>query len=241
MTIKLSEVVSQFLDESNLGQAEYAKAYRIAIRGLRDIGWDITARVKTEEIVFGDNLTALYPIDCVKIIDFGISDGTGGIASYDKVNSITNNSSVDVYQNYNYGLDIYPDRNNTIYDNYPLNTYTSLGIGSYNSIGKYTVDEKSKTILLAPNSNHTKFLIKYLSYETEDCEYEVHIMASEALLCFIRWKFSMTGTRNTLNVQEQNKREYYREKTNAKLRIKMPIIQQLNKSARESVKMAVKS
>ena len=240
MTIPLSETVSQYLDESNLGQAEYAKAYRIAIRGLRDLGWDMSARVKTEPLAFDGSGSALYPIDCVKILDFGISDGDGNIASFDKVDSFSYNTEVEDYENLQ-DYNGFTTQNFYRGTNYLNVDQGSLGIGSYNSIGRYRVDESQKKIFLPPNQYGGTYFIKYLSYETENCEYEVDIMASEALLCFIRWKFSMTGLRNTLQVQEQNKREYYREKTNAKMRIKKPTIQQLNKSSRQSVKLAIKS
>jgi len=242
MTIKVEEVVAQFLDESNLGQAEYAKAYRIAIRGLRDLSWDIVGSVKIEELVFGANHTALFPLDCAKILDFGISDGCGGIASFDKVNELVYNTDVEKYNDDILGINSSLARDYTNY-RYPTDQYYygSLGVGSYNSIGKYKVDEGSKTILISPNTKYSNFLIKYLSYQNENCEYVVNIMASEALLAYIRWKFNMTGVRNTLQVQSVNRSEYYREKRNAKLRIKNPTVQELNKSARQSVKLAVKS
>lgn len=243
MTVELSTVVASFLDDSNLGQAEYAKAYRMAIRGLKDLSWDVVGTTKKEELIFGANHTALLPLDCVKLLDFGVSDGHGGIASFDKVQELDFNEDVPKYRNYEAGLNSDLENRNIAGQSYRDNYfgYGSLGVGSYLTIGKYKVDETARTIYIDPRSKYDRFFIQYLSYQNENCEYVVDIRASEALVAYIRWKFSMTGTRNTLQVQNMNKMEYYREKTNAKLRIKNPILQQLNKTARQSVKMAVKS
>ena len=39
--VKLNEVVGMFLDMHNYGPSEYAKAYRIAIRGWKQLNWDV--------------------------------------------------------------------------------------------------------------------------------------------------------------------------------------------------------
>lgn len=240
MNIKLSEVVSQFLDNNNLGQAEYAKAYRMAIRGLRYLSWDIVGKVKTEELTLDANKTALLPQGCIKVLDFGISDGCGGIASFDKVDDLVYNEDVPKYRD-NY----FENENNPVYGNYRYGFNDgyygvgSLGIGSYNTIGRYKVDTNSVTVDAHTKYNH--FLIKYLSYKDDDCEYEINIMASDALVAYITWKFSMVGSRNSKQDQNYNMREYYREKLNAKLKIKSAITSELNKLARQSEKMAVKS
>ena len=239
MNIKLSEVVSQFLDNNNLGQTEYAKAYRMAIRGLRDLTWDVVGKVKIEELTLDANKTAQLPLCCVKVLDFGISDGKGGIASFDKVNDLTYNEEVPKYRD-----DYFENQNNPVDGNYRYGFNDgyygvgSLGVGSYNTIGRYTV---GSVITVDANTKYNHFLIKYLSYKDDDCEYEINIMASDALVAYITWKFSMVGSRNSKQDQNYNMREYYREKLNAKLKIKSAITSELNKLARQSEKMAVKS
>lgn len=235
MTVKVEEVVAQFLDESNLGQAEYAKAYRIAIRGLRDLSWDITGQVRTEPLVFDADRTALIPLDCVKILEFGVANGNGDIASFDEVqdfNSYPYDNNFDTIFDYH---------NNIPFGNYFNPENRSYGLGSHNCIGQYRVDKKQNKIFIAPNTASGTFLIKYTSNQKENCDYEIDIMASEALLAYIRWKFNMTGVRNTLQVQAVNRAEYYREKSNAKMRLKKPTLSAMNKSSRESTKMSIRS
>ena len=235
MTVKVEEVVTAFLDQSNLGQAEYAKAYRIAIRGLRDLSWDITGQVKTEVLTFGSDRTALIPLDCVKILEFGIANGNGDIATFDEVQGF---NSYPYDNNYDTVFDYH---NNIPFGNYFNPENRSYGLGSHRCIGQYRIDKKQNKIFVAPNTASGTFLIKYVASQKENCEYEIDTIASEALLAYIRWKFNMTGTRNTLQVQQVNQREYYREKGNAKMRLKKPSTSKMNKSSRESTKMSIRS
>lgn len=235
MTVPLATIVASFLDDSNIGQAEYAKAYRVAIRGLKDISWDITGQVKTEPIVFDADRTALIPLDCVKILEFGVANGNGGIASFDEVqdfNSYPYDNNFDTIFDYH---------NNIPFGNYFNPENRSYGLGSHNCVGQYKIDKKLNKIFIAPNTASGTFLIKYTSYQNENCEYVVDTMATEALVAYIRWKFSMSGTRNTLQVQDVNRREYYREKGNLKMRLKKPTLSAMNKSSRESTKMSIRS
>ena len=235
MTVKVEEVVAAFLDQSNLGQAEYAKAYRIAIRGLRDLSWDITGQVRTEPLVFDADRTALIPLDCVKILEFGVANGNGGIASFDEVQDFN------TYPYDNNFDTIFDYHNNAPFGNYFNPENRSYGLGSHNCVGQYRIDKKQNKIFIAPNTASGTFLIKYTSNQKENCDYEIDIMASEALLAYIRWKFNMTGVRNTLQVQAVNRAEYYREKSNAKMRLKKPTLSAMNKSSRESTKMSIRS
>ena len=234
MNIPVSQVVGSFIDENNLGKAEYAKAYRIAIRGCRELSFDITGQVVTSVVVSASDGTIIYPEDCVKILDFGISDGDGGIASYDKVDNLTDNNLVSTYNDgYNDSEYLFSSNSTTL--------EASLGIGSYNSIGEYRLDDKQRKIYLRANKGVGTYIVKHTSYKEEDCEYEVNIMASEALLAFITWRYNMTGSKTNQSIKDANMREYHRLKTNAKLKIKMPTKQQLSKNSRETTRMSIKS
>lgn len=237
--IKLSEIVAGALDDANLGSAEYAKGYRAAIRGLRELSWDIVGETKTVPVVVNSDKTILYPTDCVKILDFGIADGCGGIASFDKVEVLTFDDEVVDYEDQYDGDNPINGGNPLWLYNFPDTLEVSLGIGSYTSIGEYKLNEKSRQIIISPRCEYDSFLLKYLS--DSKCQDEVHDMLAPALVAYIRWKTNQAGTRNTVSVQEYNKQEWLREKRLAKLRIKMPSLQQLSKAVRQSVKMAVKS
>ena len=239
--IQLSEIVTAALDDANLGSAEYAKGYRAAIRGLRELSWDIVGETKTITVVASSDKTILYPTDCVKIIDFGIADGCGGIASFDKVDTLTFDDEVSDYDDpYQYDLDNPVNGGNPLYlYNFPDSLESSLGVGSYTSIGEYKLSEKSRQISISPRCEYDAFLLKYLS--NSKCQEEVHDMLAPALVAYIKWKTNQAGTRNTVSVQEYNKQEWLREKRLAKLRIKRPSIQELSKAVRQPVKMGVKN
>ena len=74
-TVKLSEILGQFLDEQNYGQAEYAKAYRIAIRCLRtELELDIIGKKCETTLVIGEDKTAPLPDNFIKEIFIDIED-----------------------------------------------------------------------------------------------------------------------------------------------------------------------
>lgn len=82
MNIKVSEIVSQFLDENNLGQAEFAKAYRIAIRGWRQLNWDILGSICIEDVELCCDMTSDLPEGTLSVLDFGLCNGNGGIRPF---------------------------------------------------------------------------------------------------------------------------------------------------------------
>lgn len=240
--INLSEIVAQFLDEQNLGDAEYAKAYRFANRAIKEIGWDVTGEVKTVEVVADDNKMIILPTDLLRVLDFGIADGKGGIASYSKVKTMKYDTDVANYQNL---LELQDLDNPNLWGNTPYGYYGNfsnelpLGVGSYNTIGEYMVSSNNQSIMVDPKSNYSHFLLQYLA--TTQCTDEANEFIAPAVVAYIKWKFFQVAGKYSIRDIEYYKSEYYREKRNAKNRVKALTTQQMNELARVSVKMGIKS
>jgi hypothetical protein len=234
MNILVSEVVGQFLDLTNLGKSEYARALRIAVRGWRQLNWDITGQVKTIRLEVNSDKTIFLPEDFLNIADFGIDNGNGGIQSYTRS---TNFTSLDRL--------ITSDPSNKVSntkDIYPNGGY-SYGIGSYNNIGYYNINLKERRIILSPDNTYTgTFVLKYISNGAGNCDdYEINELAQEALLTWIDWQWSKGDRRMGINEKRDKERQFYNEKSKARLRIKKITKSQMNKNSREAVKMSLKS
>lgn len=239
MNIKVSEVVASYLDGKNLGASEYAKTYGIAIWGWRELNWDIVGKVMTIPVCLDCDGSFEIPEDALNIQDFGIannSDSGQSISSYDQTDDLSRCTPSIKPSPSNVRGDFKGDGVATsFYDR------GSLGLGSYETIGYYMVKMNERKIYVQDVCGGGDYLLKYLSYNNVEGQYEINELAQAALKMYIRWQLSLDDPRIGLGEKMNNERMYYNEKRKAKLRIKKITIQQLNKSARESEKMAVKS
>lgn len=237
MKVKLSSIVSQYLDLYNLGKAEYARAYRIAVRGWRELNWDIVGAIKKVTLSIPANKVVPLPDDFISEVDLGETNFNGGIRSFTRTTNFNG-------KNY-----LFPDVTNVrdgLTPDYLVTDYTigdySLGAGSYNNVGYYYIDKNKHQIILDPESVGSEIVLKYLSYSGKDCDdHELNELATEALISFLDWQLSKVDKRISLAEKRDKERAWYNEKSKAKLRIKRLTVADLNQSARESVKMGLKS
>lgn len=235
MNLKVSEIVGQFLDEYNLGPAEYRRAYSIAIRGWRELNWDIVGKNKQICLELSCDKTSHLPDDFISENSVGGFNECGQIETFDRLQHKPGCPS----KNWNDRDNIRGDFRNDE-SVYPALNW-SLGVGSYTSVGYYYIDKSSHTIFVNPNCNHSSVVLEYLSYTDVDGEYEINELAAPALLAYLDWKFSKGYKATGLSELREKERLYYSEKKKAKLRIKRLTVSDLNKAVRESVKMAIKS
>ena len=70
----------------------------IAMRGIRELGFDVTARVKSLKRSVESNNTVILPEDFVDIVKLGVVDGDGVIRVFKQNKNI--NSSIHLKRNY---------------------------------------------------------------------------------------------------------------------------------------------
>lgn len=232
----VSQIVGQFLDLQNLGKAEYAKAYRIAVRGWRQLNWDITGQVRTVLLNVSTDRTLPLPEDFINDLDFGTDNGNGGISSFTRVDNFPSKYSrtgAVVTDKLSHTMDFYPW-------GYPESE--SYGVGSSNTIGFYYINKAERKIYVDPNYGGSELKLKYLSKSTVGCDdYEINEMAEEALITWIDWQFAKGDRRLGLAEKRDKERMFYTEKAKAKMRIKKITRADMNQNSRESVKMGLGS
>lgn len=237
--IKVSEIVSQFLDSKNYGSAEYAKAYRIAIRGLRSLSWDVTGIPIRTKVEVGCDLTASVPEDCIKILSIGVINNRGEIATLtenSRLTGMSEDSDIDVSNTLADQWYMYSDTSRY------LSWSPSLGIGSQTNIGEFRYDTGSCKVILNPEFCYKEIVIEYLSNKSEeDGEYYVNELASEALFYYLSWKWHEMDKNTNYADKLSLRREYYNELNKAKVRIKGSMLQTKKQGARRLTMSGIRS
>src|SRR5690606_7092158 len=114
---------------------------RIAIRGWRQLNWDVTGVAKREKLCVEPNMTVCLPDDLIKLLSIGVVNNKGELAT------LTNNPRLTEFDedcsDYNVS--------NTFAENWwkydsnwaVMNWSGSLGLGSQTNLGEYRYDEGS--------------------------------------------------------------------------------------------------
>jgi hypothetical protein len=240
MRIKLSEIVSQFLDGADYGDAEYSKAYRIAIRGWRNLNWDVTGDLVRDKVPVECDMTVCIPEGCISIKKVGIV-GKGG-----NLITLKENPNLTDFTCY---TDLEDEPSNTVSDSWwdsevnwaALNWSGSLGVGSYRAVGEFRIDTAKNRLILNPEFNKSHVILEYLAHPKIEGEYTIHEFASEALLSYLRWQWFINKKGTAQGEREQYRREFFNDKRLAQLRIKKPLNQVLRQVTKEQTMAAVRS
>lgn len=234
--IKISEIVGAFLDQNNLGAAEYAKCYAIAIRGWRELNWDIVGVNKQIRLCVECDNTVSLPDDFISETKVEMDNGCGGSVALTRSNHLNTES---ISSDLESGLSNVRGHDSGSLYGYP--SECSEGLGSYQNSGYFYIDKGSNQILLNSDYCGADVILTYLSYTDVKGDYTINELCQSALLWWIRWEYSLTGTRYGLGEKSYNEQKYYNEKRKAKRRIKRWMTQDLNQLARMSVKGGIKS
>jgi len=234
-SIKLKKIIGYFLDEINGGKVEYARAYRIAVLGNKNLKWDITGKIAQVCIPVEDDRTAQIPDWLGKITKVGkMNHVTGKIVGLTQNNSLAFDTHCDTEDD----EDNFPRENVLDNGEYYMNSFPphSLGKGGYRNIGEYRISEEQGLIVLSPDCDFSEIVVEGIDTRDNEGDVCVNELLSEAILAFVRWRWHLSKK----GVPFQDKKEYRNlwkvEKSNAKFRIKKPKLQDMNRIARQSDK-----
>lgn len=237
----LSQTVGEFLDEIRGGDAEYRRAYALAIRGLKDLYYDIDGKVRSVKLLVEPNKTARIPEGALKILKVGITVN-GEFKSFVENHKIAlNNENVEDCCGVCGLNNVLLDQlmwNECCFRNINQSPRPSNNIGGTTSYGLNRVFGtyyiKDDLILLGNETSYSTIIVEYLAIPEVNGEYYIHNMLSEAIVAWIKWKWfgSKKGTYQFDKIE--NKNEYYRLKRNGKYRLKSPTKTQMLQSSRNS-------
>jgi|DEB0MinimDraft_4_1074332.scaffolds.fasta_scaffold24588_2 hypothetical protein len=225
----LDDVIRGYMVEKGHNvDKDYQRIYQIAVRGLKDLWFDVTGTPAFVNIVLDSNGQADLPEDFLNFIRVGV------INVYGELISLGENQRLAFVQNTDAcGNDTrFPVQR-------PLNTNEVYPVGSVNSvhsnahgevtggfygvtgrvgIGEYKINYETNQIMVSNVTSYGTLVLEYLSNLTRSgADYDVHEFLVEPLYAWIEWKTNALKTSVPLQTKDYLKNEYYRTKFNLRL------------------------
>ena len=247
--VKLSEIINDFLitlDGDDFGSSVSDIAIRnIALRGIREFGFDISKKIKSIKRSIESNQTITLPDDYVDLSKLGVvgSDGLIYILSENKnINYSRKLDPADGTEQFDAGpLNI---GNNSIKDRVDDKTGTEAesqdndfnfyvfqnylyqggegrlyGAGGGYSRGDYRINLDQNRIELEMNTDASEVVLEYVADEARSGDPEVHVYQEEALRSYIYYKLIERKSNVPASEKARAKAEYYNERRKANARM----------------------
>lgn len=266
--VKLEQVVNDFilsLDTDDYASSASDFAIRsFALRGVRELGFDMLKVIRSLKVSVGSNNTATLPDDYVDWSKVGVvgSDGlvyvlgenkninysqkysTSGGNTYDsdgdglldREDDKTATSGSANSDNLGDGMNSYIFRN-YIYENDQGRLY---GIGGGQYRGEFRVNLDQNRIEIKSNDSISELVIEYVADEGRATNPQVHIYAEEALRAYIYYKIIERKSSVPANEKARARQEYYNERRKANARMKSFTKEEALKTIRKNYKQAPK-
>ena len=218
----------------------------IALRGMREIGFDASRKIKSLKRTIDTNTdTISLPDDFVDLTKVGIVDADGFVRVLGE------------NKNINYSRKLNADSNTTTFDSQPMNvvanriinrendkTSTSsdssdddldyhvfenylyeggigrlYGIGGAHLPGSYRLNLDQNRIEIQTNDTFTDVVLEYIADEARSGDPEVHVYAEEALRNYMYYKIIERKSTVPANEKQRARTEFYNELRKAKARL----------------------
>jgi len=242
-TVSINQVVNDFI--LTLAGDDYASnvsdtAIRnFALRGIREMGFDMGQRIKTAELTVDSSLSVVdLPADFVALTKLGVLGSDGLIYSF-----VQNKSMNLLETNTQAGFPSYQEAfESYVYRDYISNTSNGrlYGLGGGKGLGEYRINFEQNRIELSTNSAVAKVLIEYVGDEALADNPVVHVFAEEALRMYMYYKIIERKSNVPANEKARARQEYYNERRKANARMKsfgkQDALSMLRKNFRQSPK-----
>ena len=248
--VKLSQIIRDFiitLDGDDYASNASDSAIRnFALRGIREIGFDLGKKIKSLKLSIQSNDTVALPDDFVDLLKVGVVDEDGIVRVFG------NNKNI------NYSRKIISGAAASDFSNSPLNidsnaifnreddkTSTGTSTGSDNDFGQYVFENyiyqggagrlygaggghlageyrlnlDQDRIEVETNSGYSEVVIEYVADEARAGDPEVHVYAEEALRSYMYYKIIERKSSVPANEKSRARAEYYNERRKANARL----------------------
>jgi len=235
----VTEVVNDFI--LTLDGDDYAAnvsdtlVHNYALRGIRDMGFDLMERVRSIKLTKNSNDTVDLPDDFVSIVKVGVVSGDGIIRALgvnphlniaqaykkDAAGNLIDSDGDGVYDRVD-ASDSVPSSQDIVFDNYVYQNAVGqlYGLGGGFSVGEYRIDLDQNRIEIASNSSIVDIIIEYVADEARSVNPTIHVMAEEALRMYIYYKIIERKSNVPSREKQRARTEYYNERRLANSRMK---------------------
>jgi len=269
--IQLDQVINDFIitldTDDYVSYAPDTTIRSFALRGIREMGFDMNKVVRSLKLPVESNNTVTLPDDYVDWTKVGVV-GTDGL-----VYVLGENKNLNMSQAYDLDSNGDPqdadsdgffDRvdsksatdsgspasdagiadgmesyifRNFIHENNQGRLY---GIGGGNYYGEFRVNLDQNRLEMKSNSSISEVVIEYVADEARSVNPRVHIYAEEALRSYIYYKLIERKAAVPANEKARARQEYYNERRKANARMKSFTKEELLKTIRKNFKQAPK-
>ncbi|BCV03854.1 MAG: hypothetical protein CM15mV74_470 [uncultured marine virus] len=248
--VTLRQVVDDFIitmdSDDFISNVNDAAIRNIALRGIREFGFDVSSRVRSLKRTVASNNTVTLPDDYVDLVKLGVvgEDGVVHILSQNKninysqkmksTGSTTDSSDGPL----NIGANVIGDREDdksgtsgtdstdNDFDYYVFQNYLYqgglgrlYGVGGGHLRGEYRVNLDQNRIEIDTESGVSEVVLEYVADEARSTNPVIHVYAEEALRCFMYYKLCERKSTVPANEKMRARAEYYNEAPQGKARL----------------------
>tara|TARA_R100001440_G_scaffold719_5_gene2303 strand:- start:11160 stop:11996 length:837 start_codon:yes stop_codon:yes gene_type:complete len=273
-TVSISTIVNDFiiLNEENdyTTHASDVSIKNFALRGIRDMGFDFSRRIKSIKLPMNTtNNTVELPDDFVGLNKIGIVGSDGKVYVFSENNNInysmtyvdsSDNSTTDSSSAVDSDNDGVFDRvdsktttsgteisSDSDYATYVFSNYIYgdnqgqlYGIGGGHKLGQYRLNLDQNRIELDTKSSYTEFVIEYVADEARAKNPSVHVFQEEALMAYIYYRLVERKSNVPLSEKQRARAEYYNERRKANARLSTFTKEEALQVTRKNFKLSTK-
>ena len=271
--VTLRQVIDDFVItmdvDDHISNVNDAMLRNVALRGIREFGFDVSSRVKSLKKTIETNNTLILPSDYVDIVKVGIVGGDGVVyvlnqnknINYSRKVSDTQTTIDDkggpMYLSQNEVENREDDKTSTagssvlngddpfesyVFRNYIYeNTLGGLyGIGGGHGMGEYRINLDQNRLELDTSSDISEVVIEYIADEARSSNPLIHVYAEEALRAYMYYKMCERKSTVPANEKMRARSEYYNERRKAKARLGNFTREEALRTIRKNFKQAPK-
>ena len=269
--VGLRQVIDDFIvtmdSDDFVSNVSDAAIRNIALRGIREFGFDVTSKVRSLRRTVQANNTITLPDDYVDLIKIGVvSDGIvyvlgenknlnismsidtpvaltdSELGPLDLPGNIIDNRSRDVSDTAGNEGGSGDDYDYYVFQNYLYQGGLGrlYGMGGGHLRGEYRIDLDQNRIELSTNDGVSEVIIEYVSDEARNSFPVIHVYAEEALRSYMYYK--LIERKSTVPAAEKGRArsEYYNERRKAKARLNNFTKTEALKTIRQNFKQSPK-
>ena len=269
--VTLRQVVDDFIitmdSDDFISNVNDAAIRNIALRGIREFGFDVSSRVRSLKRTVASNNTVTLPDDYVDLVKIGVVGEDGVVyilgqnknINYSQKMESPASTSDSANGPLNIGANLIGDReddkgstsgSNSIdndFDYYIFQNYLYqgglgrlYGIGGGHLRGEYRVNLDQNRIEIDTESGVSEVVLEYVADEARSTNPVLHVYAEEALRCFMYYKLCERKSTVPANEKMRARAEYYNERRKAKARLGNFTKDEALKTIRKNFKQAPK-
>jgi hypothetical protein len=242
-TVSLEQVITDFVismeSDDYANTASDTLIRNLALRGIREMGFDILKRLKATELNVNVNTNSVtLPNDYVDLVKIGIvgADGLVYIFGENKNKNILANQQPYQIPDYLLGFDDF------IYRNYVYATTNGrlYGYGGGHYSGEYRINLEQNRIELTTGTSVDTVYLEYIADEARAASPTIHIYAEQALRAYIYNHLIERKSNVPLGEKARARQEYYTERRLANSRLKSFSKDEALKTIRKNFKQSPK-